>query len=123
MEKLIYGILDSKLKRLSVIFLILLSLVLSVMMIPSKLVLAKMLPGKSANTFSIYVDTPSNSSIIQTKKAAQCVVDILKKESEVKNMEMYLGQGAPLDYAGLVKGSALKRFKNQAEIVVNLLDF
>ncbi len=122
MEKLIHGILDSKFKKRLVIALVLLSLVLSVMMIPTKLVLAKMLPGKSANTFSIYVDTPSNSSIKQTKKVTQCVVDILKQEKEVKNMEMYLGQGAPLDYAGLVKGSALKGLKNQAEIVVNLSD-
>ncbi len=122
MEKLIYGILDSKFKKRLVIGLVLLALVASVMMIPTKLVLAKMLPGKSANTFSIYVDTPSNSSIKQTKKATQCVVDILKQEKEVKNMEMYLGQGAPLDYAGLVKGSALKGLKNQAEIVINLSD-
>ena len=37
-------------------------------------------------------------------------------------MEVYLGQGAPLDYAGLVKGSALKGLKSQAEIVINLSD-
>ncbi len=122
MEKLIYKIVSSKFKKRLVIALVLLFLVLSVMMIPTKLVLAKMLPGKSANTFSIYVDTASNSSIKQTKKVTQCVVDILKEEKEVKNMEMYLGQGAPLDYAGLVKGSALKGLKNQAEIVVNLSD-
>jgi len=122
MEKLIYGILDSKFKKRLVVALVLLTLVLSVLMIPTNLVLVKMLPGKSANTFSIYVDTPANSSIKQTKKATQCVVDILKQESEIKNMEMYLGQGGPLDYAGLVKGSALKGMKNQAEIVINLSD-
>ncbi len=102
--------------------LVLLSLAGAVMMIPTKLVLAKMLPGKSANTFSIYVDTATNSSIKQTKKVTQCVVDMLKKEPVIKNMEVYLGQGAPLDYAGLVKGSALKGMKNQAEIVINLTD-
>jgi multidrug efflux pump subunit AcrB len=122
MEKLIFGIISSKFKRWVVIGLTLLALFGSIMMIPTKLVLAKMLPGKSANTFSIYVDTPSNSSIIETKKTTQCVIDILKKENEIKDMEVYLGQGAPLDYAGLVKGSALKGLKNQAEIVVNLSD-
>jgi multidrug efflux pump subunit AcrB len=122
MEKLIYSIISSKFKRWLVIGLTILALIGSVMMIPTKLVLAKMLPGKSANTFSIYVDTPSNSSIKETKKTTQCVIDILKKENEIKNMEVYLGQGAPLDYAGLVKGSALKGLKNQAEIVVNLSD-
>ena len=92
------------------------------MMIPTGIVLAKMLPGKSANTFSIYVDTATNSTITQTKEVVECVVSEFRKEKEVLNMEMFLGQGAPLDYAGLVKGSAFKRLKSQAEIVVNLTD-
>ncbi len=37
-------------------------------------------------------------------------------------MEVYLGQGAPLNYAGLVKGSAFKRGENVAEMVINLTD-
>lgn len=122
MEELIYGILSSKKKKRKVILYIVLAFVLSVMMIPTKLVLAKMLPGKSANTFSIYVDTATNSSLEQTSKVTGCVLSYLKQEVEVNDVEVYLAQGAPLDYAGLVKGSALKRMKNQAEIVVNLSD-
>jgi len=83
-------------------------------------VLAKMLPGKSANTYSIYVDAPTGSSVTQTKKVTKCVTNILKNEKYVTDMEVYLGQGAPLDYAGLVKGSTFKRGENVAEIVVNL---
>ena len=122
MEKLIYGILNSKLKEILVIVLIILSLAGSVMMFPTKLVKAKMLPGKSANTFSIYVDTPVDSTVAQTKKVTQCVLDHLKDEEEVVNVETFIAQGAPLDYAGLVKGSAFKRMKYQAEMVVNLTD-
>ncbi len=121
-EKLLHGILLSKKKKRLVIFITLAAMMGAVMMIPTKLVLAKMLPGKSANTFSIYVDTATNSSIEETKKVTKCVVDVLKKEEGVTDMEVYLGQGAPLDYAGLVKGSGMKRFQNQAEIVVNLTD-
>jgi multidrug efflux pump subunit AcrB len=122
MEKIIYNILNSKFKKRLVIAIVLLTLIGSIIMIPSKLVLAKMLPGKSANTFTIYVDTPTNSSIKQTKSVTSCIVNFLKKEKEITDMEVYLGQGAPLDYAGLVKGSALKSLKNQAEIVINLTD-
>jgi multidrug efflux pump subunit AcrB len=46
----------------------------------------------------------------------------MTKEKEVTDMEVFLGQGAPLDYAGLVKGSAMKALKNQAEIVINMTD-
>ena len=38
------------------------------------------------------------------------------------NIELFLGQGIPLDYAGLVKGASMKRTENVAEISVNLTD-
>ena len=84
--------------------LVLIAMGASVMMIPSKMVLARMLPGKSANTFTIYVDTATNASVKETKSVTSCIVNYMTKEKEVTDMEVFLGQGAPLDYAGLVKG-------------------
>ena len=122
LEKFIYDILGSRKKKLLIIVLTAAAFFLSLLMFPSKLVLAKMLPGKSDNTFSVYVDTPTGSSIEQTNQVSQCVIDILKNEKEVMNLELFLGQGIPLDYAGLVKGAAMKRTENVAEISVNLTD-
>ena len=122
MEKIVYWILQTRWRKTGVIMIVLAALGASVMMLPTKLVLAKMLPGKSANTFTIYIDLPTNSSIHQTAMVAECVGKHLKKEREVTDIETYLGQGAPLDYAGLVKGSDFKRMKYQAEVVVNLTD-
>ena len=122
LESFIYAILDSKAKKKLVVILTAAAFFLSLLMFPTKLVLAKMLPGKSDNTFSIYVDTPTGSSIEQTKEVSGCVIDVLKKENEVMNIELFLGQGIPLDYAGLVKGASMKRTENVAEISVNLTD-
>lgn len=122
MKKLIYKIISSPRNKWIVTAIVLLSMAGAVFMIPSKLVLARMLPGKSANTFTIYVDTATNTSIKETKSVTTCIVDYLKQEREITDMEVFLGQGAPLDYAGLVKGSAFKSLKNQAEIVINLTD-
>jgi len=122
LEKFIYAILDSKYKKKLVIFLTASAFFLSLMMFPTKMVLAKMLPGKSANTFSIYVDTPAGSGIEQTKKVSECVISYLRKEPEVMNLELFLGQGIPLDYAGLVKGASMKRTENVSEIAINLTD-
>ena len=122
MEERIYNIVISKAKQRKVGFIVLGFLIFAVMMIPTKIVLAKMLPGKSANTFTVYIDTATNSTIDQTKEVVECVVNSFRAEEEVLNMEMFLGQGAPLDYAGLVKGSTFKRLKNQAEVVINLTD-
>ena len=121
-ERFVFNILGSKNKQWIVILLTLAALAGSVMMLPTKIVLAKMLPGKSANTFSVYVNAPTDSSIEETRKISECVVSFLQKEKEVTDTEVYLGQGAPLDYAGLVKGSAFKNSENVAEIVVNLTD-
>ena len=122
LESFIYNILQSKKKKRIVIGLVLFALMASIALIPAKLVLAKMLPGKSANTFTVYVDTATDSSVLQTKEVTTCIVNELKKEEGILNMEIFLGQGAPLDYAGLVKGSAFKQMQNQAEIVINLTD-
>jgi len=122
LEKFIFGILDSKFKKALIILLTIIAFFASLMMFPTKMVLAKMLPGKSANTFSVYVDTPKGSSIEQTKTISSCVIDYLKKEKEVMNIELFLGQGIPLDYAGLVKGASMKQTENVSEISVNLTD-
>ena len=121
-ETLIRTILESRKKQLLVLLLTLLAFVLSVMMLPTGIVLAKMLPGKSANTFSIYVDTPVGSSIVQTERMTTCIAKALSNEKEITDLEVFLGMGSPLDYAGLVKGSGLKSAEHEAEIVVNLTD-
>ncbi len=122
LEGFIYNILNNKSKKRLVIMLTALAFFASLMMFPTMMVLAKMLPGKSTNTFSVYVDTPTGSSIEQTKEMSRCVIDFLKKEKEIMNMELFLGQGIPLDYAGLVKGASMKRTENVSEILVNLTD-
>jgi len=121
-EDFIYSILDNAEKKKRVIILTAAAFFISLLMFPTKLVLAKMLPGKSDNTFSVYIDTPTGSSVEQTKAVSSCVIDFLKKEDEVKNIELFIGQGIPLDYAGLVKGASMKRTEDVAEIAVNLTD-
>jgi len=119
--KFVYWILDSKFRKFMVLLLTTLAFAGSVMMLgPVKLVKAKMLPGKSDNTYSVYIDTPTGSSKEQTMQVAECVMDQLKNEPEVMNMELYLGEGIPLDYAGLVKGAGMKNSENVAELSVNL---
>ncbi len=122
MENIVYKIISSQRNRWIVTLIVLFSMLGAILMLPSKMVKAKMLPAKSENTFTIYVDTATNASIQETKRVTRCVVNYLKSEKEVLNMSINLAQGAPLDYAGLVKGSAFKNGKNQAEIVVNLSD-
>lgn len=121
-EQFIHSILVNERKKKLVLLFTLLAFLAAVMMFPTKIVLAKMLPGKSTNTFSIYIDLPNGSSYQETNAVNACVVGILQKEKEVENIEVFNGMGSPLDYAGLVKGSGLKSGEYVSEIVVNLSD-
>lgn len=119
-EHFIYAILMSPSKKKLVLLITLLAFIASLFMFPTHMVLAKMLPGKSTDTFSIYIDLPNGSSAVETKKVNACVVSILQKEKEIQNIEIFSGMGSPLDYAGLVKGSGFKMGEHVSEIVVNL---
>jgi len=120
LESMIHGILQSKAKRVLVLFITLLLFIGSVYMIPLEIVKAKMLPGKDSDTFSIYVDLPEGSSVSQTKVVTSCIAKELQKEDHITSISVFLGEGLPLDFAGMVKGSAMKDGENVAEIMVNI---
>ena len=120
LEKLIFDILENKAKRFMVLLITFLLFVISIYLIPLEIVKAKMLPGKDSDTFSIYVDLPEGSSIVQTKEVTSCIAKKLQKEDVVTSISVFLAEGLPLDFAGMVKGSALKDGENVSEIMVNI---
>lgn len=120
-EKIILVAIQSKNQRRIILISTLIAFILCIVMIaPSKMVLAKMLPGKDNDTFNIYVTLAEGSSIEQTNRVTSCVVNEIQKEKNLLNTEVFLGMGAPLDFAGLIKGSHFKNSENLAEIVLNI---
>ena len=120
LENFIYNILESKSKSLLVYLITLILFVLSIATLPTNIVKAKMLPSKDSNTFSIYIDLKNGSSINQTKEVSRCISQHLQKDENVTNISVFLGEGQPLDFAALVKQSALKDKESQAEMIVNI---
>lgn len=120
LEIFIHNILLSRTKRILVLFITLLLFAGSVYLIPLEIVKAKMLPGKDSDTFSVYVDLPEGSSVQQTKEVTRCIARNLQKEDAVTSISVFLGEGLPLDFAGMVKGSAMKEGEHLAEIMVNI---
>jgi multidrug efflux pump subunit AcrB len=120
LEKSILNILENP-KKKTIIFAAMIGLFLfSIATFPLEIVKAKMLPGKDSNTFSLYVDLPNGSAIKDTREVTACIANILQKEEIVLSTSVFLGQGQPLDFAGMVKGSSLKFEQNQAEMMVNI---
>jgi len=120
LERIILSILESRFKKYFIYLITLLLFAGSIYMIPLELVKAKMLPGKDSNSFSLYVDLPKGSSVTQTRKVTSCISSYLMSEEDVLSTSIFLGEGLPLDFAGMVKGSALKSEQHQAEIMVNI---
>lgn len=120
LEKFILDILNNKQKSLLVYFITLILFILSILTFPLEITKAKMLPSKDSDTFSIYIDLKDGSSIKQTKEVVNCVVNNLQDEENITNISAFLGLGQPLDFAALVKQSALKDKESQAEMVVNI---
>ena len=121
LEKFIYSILETPFKSYMVYFITLALFILSLATFPTQIIKAKMLPSKDSNTFSIYVDLKDGSSINQTKEVTQCISQHLQKNKNITNISAFLGEGQPLDFAALVKQSALKDKESQAEMIVNIL--
>jgi len=120
-ENTVLNFIQSSKKRKFILYGTLIAFILSILMIaPSKMVLAKMLPGKDNDTFNIYVTLANGSSIEQTNHVTNCVVGIIQEEKNLLNTEVFLGMGAPLDFAGLIKGSHFKNSENLAEVVLNI---
>ncbi|MFA6630134.1 MAG: efflux RND transporter permease subunit [Sulfuricurvum sp.] len=119
-ENYLLDLLKHPSKKKKVLLATLIAFIFAVALIPTKIVLAKMLPGKNNDTYTIYIDLPNGSSIEQTRQVSECVVGILQHEKEALDTEVFLGEGSPLDFAGLIKGSHFKNSENVAEVVVNL---
>ncbi len=120
-EKFVLSGIQSPAQRKFILIGTFIAFVISVLLIaPTEIVKAKMLPGKNNDTFNIYVKLANGSSMDQTKQVTQCISSYVIKEKEVLNTEVFLGMGAPLDFAGLIKGSQFKNSENVAEIVLNI---
>ena len=88
-EKAVLDGIQSKAIRRMILISTLIAFILSVLMIaPSKMVLAKMLPGKNNDTFNIYATLANGSSVEQTKQVTDCIVGYVQKENEVVDIEV-----------------------------------
>ena len=121
-DKLLRPMIESRAKRGAFIFSLVLLTIGAIMLMPTKVVLFKMLPGANKNTFNITIDLPTGTSIETTKEVVAKLEERLKKEKNIKDFESFIGMGGVIDFNGLLRGSSLKKGDNLAEIRVNLKD-
>lgn len=81
----------------------------------------KMLPDDNVNTMLMEIDTPRGTAIQSTGQIAQEVASVIAQNRYVTNYQIFLGETAPEDFAALVRGDAMRRGSDLAQIRVNLI--
>jgi len=96
-------------------------LVLAAALVPTGLVLVKMLPFDNKSEFQVIVNMPDGTPLEQTTRVAQTLGAYLSRQPEVANYQIYSGTSGPFNFNGLVRHYYLRSQPNEADIQVNLL--
>lgn len=87
-----------------------------------KLVVLKMLPFDNKSELQIMVDMPEGTTLEQTLRVLDDLSDYAIKIEEVKDIEIYAGNSAPINFNGLVRQYYLRQAPHQGDLQINLLD-
>ncbi len=119
-ESYVHALLQSRVKKIVVIVLILLALASSIWLVTSEHVKVKLLPNQFADHFMLYIDLAEGSSVYETKEVTSCIVNRLKSEDSITDMSVFLGESAPVDFSAMIKGRLFEEGDHIANIMVNL---
>ncbi|MFP5455719.1 MAG: efflux RND transporter permease subunit, partial [Alphaproteobacteria bacterium] len=90
-------------------------------LIYTKHVTVKLLPFDNKANLQVVLDLPKGSSVEDTHRALQAMVDRLASVPEIVSFQTYAGTAAPFDFNGLVRHYYLRSNPEQGDIAVNLL--
>ncbi|MBN8968328.1 MAG: efflux RND transporter permease subunit [Rhizobiales bacterium] len=88
----------------------------------TKHVTVKLLPFDNKANLQVVLDLPKGSSVEDTDRALQAIVDRLAGVPEIVSFQTYAGAAAPFDFNGLVRHYYLRANPEQGDVAVNLLE-
>ncbi|MGP0060587.1 MAG: efflux RND transporter permease subunit [Beijerinckiaceae bacterium] len=93
----------------------------SLVLIYTRSVTVKLLPFDNKTELQVVVDLPKGSSVEDTNRVLQAIVDRLAAVPEVVSFQTYAGTAAPFNFNGLVRHYYLRAEPQQGDIAVNLV--
>lgn len=96
-------------------------LMVSLLLIVTKVVRVKMLPFDNKSEFQVIIDMDEGTPLEETGRVAQLLADRIIEDPNVRDYELYVGTSAPFNFNGLVRHYYLRRGTNVADIQVNLI--
>ena len=120
--KLLFAFLETAKKRKLVIITTGIIFVLALMLPLTPLVPFRMLPKANENQFYVYIDLPTGTAVNQTQTTTKILESLILENSQVVNVESFVGIAPVADFNGLFRGSSSRVFQNQATLRVNLTE-
>lgn len=118
-KRILTPLIEDRKKRMKSIKIVVGLLVLSMLLIPLKLVQFKMLPFDNKSELQVIVDMPEGTTLEQTNLVTQELGKYIQTIPEVINYQTYVGTSAPYNFNGLVRHYFLRQGSNEADIQVN----
>src|SRR6185312_16399107 len=84
------------------------------------LVKVKMLPFDNKSEFQVIIDMPNGTTLEETQRVVQLLAHEAEKQTEVVNLQTYVGTASPYNFNGLVRHYYLRSGPNVADIQINL---
>ncbi len=82
----------------------------------------KLLPEGNVNTFMLEVLMPEGTAVESTARVVEAIDTVLNDNPYITDYQNYLGRPSPLTFASMVRGDAIRRGSNLAQIRVNLVE-
>ncbi len=107
--------------RLIFFLIIIILLLLSCSMIYFGAVQVKMLPFDNKSEFQVILNMPEGSPLEQTTRVALEMAEVIRKDKNVTDYQIYSGTASPYNFNGLVRHYFMRKGPAVADIQVNLL--
>ena len=98
------------------------AILLSVLLVPLKAVVMKMLPFDNKSEFQVVVDMPTGTPVEDTAALLRELAAEVAKLPEVTHYQAYAGLAAPISFNGLVRQYYLRAGGEVGDLQVNLVD-
>jgi multidrug efflux pump subunit AcrB len=120
-ERLLGPLLESPLKRVLALGVVVLLLGLSAALVPLKKVTVKMLPFDNKSELQVVIDMPEGRTLEETAALAREMGESLRTVPEVTDYQAYIGTAAPYNFNGLVRHYFLRSGSTVADLQVNFV--
>ncbi len=120
-RKVLGPLLDDKKKGRLFFFGLIGVFVLVCMLLVTTIVPVKMLPYDNKPEFSVVLDMPTGTTVMETTNATRMIAEKLREIPEVTALQTYSGTAKPFDFNGMVRHYYLRSKPWQGEIQVQLV--